>query len=93
MKLWKIHQSENNDYDTYDSAVVVAETEDDAKLIHPSEHLSWNFENMRWQYSNDQSEGYHGVWTTPDKIRVDYIGEASDELKAGEVIVASFNAG
>lgn len=33
MKLWLISQSVNNDYDTYDSAVVAAETEDDARNI------------------------------------------------------------
>ena len=31
MKLWKISQSENNNYSTYDSAVVAAETEDEAR--------------------------------------------------------------
>lgn len=31
MKLWLISQGENRDYDTYDSAVVAAETEDGAR--------------------------------------------------------------
>jgi len=35
MKLWVISQKVNNDYDTYDSAVVAAETMEDARRIHP----------------------------------------------------------
>lgn len=31
MKLWKLAQDKNTDYDTFDSAVVAAETEQEAK--------------------------------------------------------------
>lgn len=36
MNLYLITQEVNNNYDTYDSAVVAAETEDEARAIHPS---------------------------------------------------------
>lgn len=36
MKLYLISQTRNNDYDTYDSAVVAAESEKEAAAIHPS---------------------------------------------------------
>jgi len=36
LKLWIIEQEENGGYDTYDSAVVAAMTEEEAKRIHPS---------------------------------------------------------
>ena len=36
MNIYLIWQNENRGYDTYDSAVVVAEDEESAKLIHPS---------------------------------------------------------
>lgn len=50
MKLWRIWQDFNNDWDTYDSAVVAAETKEDARRIEvgsverygtwaPSEHV------------------------------------------------------
>ena len=42
MKLWKIWQEVNNNYDTYDSAVVVADTEEVARKIHPYHGLDWN---------------------------------------------------
>ena len=37
MKLYKISQDENNEYDTFDSAIVCAESEEEAKKIHPAE--------------------------------------------------------
>lgn len=33
--LYKISQNVNNDYDTYDCAVVAAHSEDEARNIHP----------------------------------------------------------
>ena len=39
MKLFKISQNENNGYDTYDSAIVCAENEEEARKIHPAD---WN---------------------------------------------------
>lgn len=44
MKLFKIWQTENNGYDTYDSAVVAAESEEDAVNINPATYpneYSW----------------------------------------------------
>jgi hypothetical protein len=78
MKLWLIYQRDNTGWDTYDSAVVAAETEDEARLIHPG-NGKWN---DRWS-----------AWaSTPDKVHVDYIGEAKDGTEHG-VVLASFNAG
>ena len=39
MKLWCISQTDNDGYDTFDSAVVAAETESDARAIHPYGHV------------------------------------------------------
>ena len=36
LNLYLIYQYLNNDYDTYDSAVVAAESDGDARNIHPS---------------------------------------------------------
>jgi hypothetical protein len=81
MKLWKISQSENYDYDTYDSAVVAALTEDDARNISPA-GSNWDRCLTSW----DQ------CWTKPKNVRVEYLGDAKAGTEAG-VIVASFNAG
>ena len=76
MKLWRISQTANDNYDTFDSAVVAAKTEDEARLIHPGGY----------------GKGYEGCWAKPEKVSVEYIGEARTGMEAG-VIVASFNAG
>ena len=34
--LWKLSQSENDDYETYDSAVVVAPDPVAASMVHPA---------------------------------------------------------
>ena len=80
MKLYLISQEENNDYDTYDSAVVAADSEKDASLIHPD-----------GSETETESRGYYD-WSTVDKIKAVYIGEATEGTERG-VICASFNAG
>lgn len=80
MKLWLISQSVNNGYDTYDSAVVAAETADEARHIHPN--------GEAWPKSK-----YFYDWAqTPDQVEVRLIGEASPGTVTG-LILASFNAG
>lgn len=79
MKLWFISQTKNNDYDTYDSAVVAAESEADAKMIHPSNGRDIRTENFPTWVSD------------PADVQCEYIGEAKDGTQKG-VICASFNA-
>ena len=95
MRLWLISQTKNNDYDTYDSAVVAAETVRDARMVHP-----WGY---FWDVpKGDPAETYEGLtpknwsiadWTFPKYVNVEYIGETDRDLPNGTVILASFNAG
>jgi hypothetical protein len=81
MKLFLIEQGVNSDYDTYDSAVVAAATEEDARKMHP---------NGRPPAAEND---YDSTWTSNlDAIKVTYIGVAKPGTQAG-VICASFNAG
>jgi hypothetical protein len=80
MKLYRISQNVNNGYDTYDSAVVAAETEEEAKMIHPS--------GNEW----DGKELGYDSWCSAEKVKVEYIGEAKEGTLKG-IIVSSFNAG
>ena len=92
MKLWLPSQSTNTSYDTYDSLVVAAESEDVAKYIRPSGH-TW--QNNEWRYYTDISNSYYsgnGDWAHPKDVSIEYIGEAREGTEAG-VILASFNAG
>jgi hypothetical protein len=77
MKIWLVYQNERKRYDAYDSAVVCAETEDDAQRIHPSGEDVWR--GTAWA-------------SDPIKVMVKLLGEAAPGLAQG-VILASFNAG
>jgi len=81
MKLWLISQNVNTSYDTYDSAVVAAETEEEAKTMHP-QHLFKQYScNQGWD--ND-------TWCNIKHVKVEYLGE-TDKQKG--VIIASYHAG
>jgi hypothetical protein len=80
MKLYLLSQDDNNKYDTYDSIVVCAESEEDARTIDP--------------YGNPYSESVqYGSWAIKaSSISCVQLGEANDKQVRG-VIIASFNAG
>ncbi|AQG98640.1 hypothetical protein A9R05_07435 [Burkholderia sp. KK1] len=78
MNLYLIAQEQMTGYDTFDSAVVAAESEDDARLIHPY------FRDDDWDIT---------VWCTgPEHVEVKFLGVADPSIPRG-VICASFNAG
>ena len=78
MKLWHISQDQDDGYDTYDSAVVAAETSEEAANTHPTGDAK------RWQEK-------YGTWCSePSHVTVRYL--ADYDGPAG-VICASFNAG
>ena len=95
MNLYLISQSENDGWDTYDSAVVVAETPSVARELHPAGEL-WNWvseahqrstqKNLKWSY-------WGSTWASdPKNVTVEYLGVADESLKPG-VVCASFKAG
>ena len=83
MKLFLVSQNQNQDYDTYDSFVVVCNSEDEAKQTHP-DGTQMTIENWDNKYS---------VWCdNASDVNVKYLGEADSSLQKG-VVCASFNAG
>jgi hypothetical protein len=81
MKLYLLSQDDNNGWDTYDSCVVCAESEDDAKTITPDGGV---FQNI---------SQYNGGWARNfSSIKCEEIGLANENQKRG-VICASYNAG
>ena len=80
MKLYKIYQETNNNYDTYDSAIVVAESEEDAKTIHPNGSEC------------HESSKLYDSWVAKSDVFVEEIGIPNEKQERG-VILASFNAG
>lgn len=81
-KLFLLTQTIHTSYDTYDSCLVCAKTEEDAKRIHPRGETDWR-EKDSWDTS----------WANnPSQVRVQTIGYALPTTPDG-VIIASFNAG
>lgn len=90
MKLFKIWQTVNNGYDTYDSAVVCAYDENAARQIHPRSISAGGLIYTPTGKGIEDKE--YGDWTCLDNVQCEYIGEARPG-KMPWVIVVSFNAG
>lgn len=76
-----LSQDIHNGYDTYDSCIVAAESEDEARCIYPSEDVE-----TIWD------QGSFAAWAhNPSQVKVKLIGEAINCKKG--VILASYNAG
>jgi len=80
MNLYHLSQNQNAGYDTYDSVVVAAETEDKARLILPSKYGDWG-------------EFFSSWCDSPEFVTVRLIGVADDDIAEPGVICSSFNAG
>lgn len=101
MEIYLLEQDLNSGYDTYDSVVVIAENEDEARKIHPSSFVT-HIKNSKWMgtYSGGlkiggEYEQLSSDWVKFDQIeqiKVTHIGTATEEQKKG-VLLASFNAG
>lgn len=83
MNLYHISQDIESGYDTYDSCVVAAASEEDARRIHPSEH------RKDWP---EKEDSYLGWAHKPEQVTVRLLGVAAPGIERG-VICASFNAG
>lgn len=88
MKLWLISQTINNDYDTYDSAVVRAETAEQAQKIHPDEKNEGSPPDYKW-WEGDTS--WNSWAYTLNDVKVVELGLSLDSTPG--VVCASFNAG
>jgi hypothetical protein len=95
MKLWLISQSENSNYDTFDSAVVAAETEEEARHTYPNscdDVVRWSGSKWLWHLEDGRVFDYgSSAWTSPDKVNVQFLADGYDG-HAGTVL-GSFNAG
>lgn len=98
LNLYLLKQTENNDYDTYDSMVVCAENEEKARRISPEDYVIWSEELQEfghfWGSDNKwYSEKRLGYWASHiDNVEVIHLGQAEPTLTEG-VICSSFNAG
>lgn len=79
MKLWLLTQSDNSGYDTYDSCIVAAKTEEEARDIHPGGEVGWKYQRNSWAKS-------------PDTVKVELLGTARKGTEVG-MILSSYRAG
>ena len=97
MKLFKIYQDEVTGYDTYDSAVVCTENEEEARSICPDSYYFLHDGEFVWDPDNDghqlNTNDLCYSWAQKiEDVEVEYLGEAKEGMKKG-IIVSSFNAG
>ena len=77
MNIYKLSHDYNSGYYTYDSLIVAALNEDEARMITPGEGFG----------------DYMIEWcSSPDQVTVELIGTAIDSIETG-IILTSFNAG
>ena len=89
--LYKIEQTEIGGYETYDSAVVVAFSPEQAARIHPE----YGGDGPLIPLANVESiHPAYRTWTNdPKNVTVTYLGEAYRDYDKPQVVCASFNAG
>lgn len=88
MKLWLLKQSAVTGYDTYDSCVVVADTEDQAKDMHP---CTYDSKFLSKAGTKTTPIWYYDWARSANEVTATYLGEAEDGTR--RVVCASFNAG
>lgn len=82
LKIYKISQNINSGFDTYDSAIVCAENEEEARNINPDGYGK-GLDEYSYDWVSNENK---------DKIDVKFIGIAGGDIEKG-LILASFNAG
>lgn len=88
MNIYLLTQNDAKGWNTYDSCVVVAANEQEARNIHPYSHSVFCHPNIDLWCADS-----HRTWaSSPDLVTVIRIGIASEDQVAG-VVCASFNAG
>lgn len=106
MNIYKISQEINKDYDSYNSAIVYANNEQEARYIHPDgKHLIEYIKEFSDPYvliepknsiphyvSFLNSEEYAN-WVKPEEVIVEYIGKNEEYTGQPKVILSSFNQG
>lgn len=84
LNLYLISQDFNNDYFTYDSAVVVARDAETARNTYPGD-----IDDVRVE---DDKGDYFFAWCRPEDVKVTLLGEANEAIAPG-IVCASYNAG
>ena len=91
--LYLIYQDTHKYYNFYDSAVVAADSEDDARSIHPDGYKrignKWAIRRKDGTYFFEESLT-DDQWCAPSEVKATLIGQTSTE-EAGAIVCSSFN--
>ena len=92
--IYLISQSINDDYDTHDSAVVIAESEEEARRMHPEN--SWGLKTVDIRDGKFVTNNTYNPCCTwcedVSYVKVKLIGTANEDIEE-KYICTSFNAG
>jgi ferredoxin-thioredoxin reductase catalytic subunit len=85
MNIYLLTQDEETGYDTYDSCVVAAESEEEARKIHPGCYVE-NFNEDRYCECNSWAH-------YPEQVTILLVSQNTESYIKKGVICSSFNAG
>lgn len=91
MNIYHISQTENNDYDTYSDAVVIAPDELTARRINPSCRLACAVEGNIFMTDEDWKENWSSWASSIDNVKATQIGVADENEKQPRVVCASYH--
>ena len=94
MNIYKISQNVNANWQTYESAVVVAESSDVARNMYPDGGMVWRDGawvciDGTWECCKDGRCCTGGTWCTPEDVKVELLGVAVEGSVCG-VVCANF---
>ena len=97
MKLFLLSFLELVDYDSYDSFVVAAENEEEARGFFGKSYMSEDVfiscgDECDMKYFERDNGSHNCVWQKENRASCKCIGTANDDVKKG-LIISSFNAG
>lgn len=97
-KLWLVERTDRIGYDEYDSMVVAADTELEARIYHPNGCAKAKMVDGYWKYFWDSPDSViherpydDSSWGAINNLTVEYLGTTDRDIKG--VVLASFNAG
>ena len=97
MNIYLITAKNHGGYDTYDSAVVIAESEDAARVTCPSDFYRWVDGQWHFVYADgagepDSRDDWPNNPLDHGSVEVRLVGIASPDSEPG-VVCSSYNAG
>jgi len=84
MNIYKISHRDDLNHEVYLEAIVIAESEDEARLMHPNDNAIWDgnkWESHQESWATDPNDS----WCTPNEVKVKLI-----ETDTKGVILSSF---